>query len=698
MTTLRRLHGFALLSRLVANLSSAFLLMLAFAAAADTGSSLQARYSISSKDSALGRMLVSPESDGKWRVDYAYRENGRGPTITERFRIGAMGVPTHYEVSGKSSFGAEIREQFTIESRRIRWQSRIDQGDEAIDEHALFIPLESTPAYWGQLFASLIARPTGTAPAIGGAQLIADKITRVDLSTPDGQPLRVALVSMTGADSLPWYLWMTEEASPRIFASLDTNFRLILEGYEAHIEPLYALQLEAQDTRVIQQQQRLARRLAGATVIRNVRWFDSRAARMRGPADVWIIGDRIAAVARPDSLDATPQQTIDGTGRTLLPGLFDMHVHYSYDQALSYLAAGVTTVRDMGNDNRELLRMRARTEYGELPGPHIVPVGFIEGKSRFSSRNGIIANSLQESLAAVDWYAEQGYRMVKLYSSIQPDWVQPIIERARRKGLRVGGHIPAFMRAQDAISLGYNELIHVNQAMLNFVMREGDDTRTLTRFTRVGDDAHRVDTDSRRVREFIKLLRDYKVSFDPTVSTFESMFTQKQGDPAPMYAEVVDHLPALWRRSIRAAEMDLEGPRLDTYRRSFQRMLDLLREMHRADVLMVAGTDSGSGLALHRELQLYVKAGIPAAEALRMATWNASVVAGESEQRGSIERGKMADLVLIDGDPTLRIADLRKTSLVLRAGKVYEPARLWEAQGFKPFVEAATIESGSIDD
>ncbi len=698
MSHLRHLHGFTLLSRSIASLLGPMLLALAFTAAADTVPSLQARYSISSKDSALGRMLVERETDGSTRVDYAYRENGRGPTITERFKAGALGAPVQYEVSGKSSFGAEISERFSIEGKRVSWQSRIDRGDEVAEANALFIPLDSTPAYWGQLFASLLQRSTGSAPAIGGARLIAEKLSHVALSTRDGQTLRVALVSMTGADSLPWYLWMTDEASPQIFASLDSNFRLILEGYESHIEPLYQIQLDAQDARVIQQQQRFARSLAGTTVIRNVRWFDSRTARMRGPADIWLIGDRIAAIARPDGLDATPQQTIDGTGRTLLPGLFDMHVHYSYDQALSYLAAGITTVRDMGNDNRELLRMRTRTERGELPGPHVVPIGFIEGKSRFSSRNGIIASSLQESLAAVDWYAAQGYRMVKLYSSIQPDWVRPIIEHARQKGLRVGGHVPAFMRAQDAISLGYNELIHVNQVMLNFVMRDGDDTRTLTRFTRVGDDAYRVYPDSRRVRDFINLLRDYKVSFDPTVSTFESMFTQKQGEPAPMYAEIVDHLPALWRRSIRSADMDLEGPKLDTYRRSFQRMLDLIREMHRANILMVAGTDSGSGLALHRELQLYVKAGIPATEALRMATWNAAVVAGESDQRGSIERGKVADLILIDGDPTLRITDLRKTSLVVRGGVAYEPARLWETLGFRPFVEAATIHSGALDD
>ncbi|MDH5331438.1 MAG: amidohydrolase family protein, partial [Aquincola sp.] len=156
---------------------------------------------------------------------------------------------------------------------------------------------------------------------------------------------------------------------------------------------------------------------------------------------------------------------------------------------------------------------------------------------------------------------------------------------------------------------------------------------------------------------------------------------------------MTDHLPVTWRRSLRVAEMDLEGPKLQTYRASWQRMLELTLAMHRAGVPLVAGTDGLSGIGLHRELELYVQAGIPEAQALRIGTWNGARDAGADGYAGSIARGKAADLVLVEGDPTQRIADIRRASLVIKGGVAYSPAQLFEALGFKPVVEAARIDT-----
>jgi imidazolonepropionase-like amidohydrolase len=156
---------------------------------------------------------------------------------------------------------------------------------------------------------------------------------------------------------------------------------------------------------------------------------------------------------------------------------------------------------------------------------------------------------------------------------------------------------------------------------------------------------------------------------------------------------VADNLPVAWRRALRVAEMDLEGTKLTTYRTSYARMLELTLAMHRAGVPLVAGTDSTPGLGLHRELELYVHAGIAPAQALRIGTWNGARVAGAQAEAGSIARGKAADLVLIDGDPTQRIGDIRRASLVFKGGVAYAPSQLYEALGFKPLVEAARIES-----
>ena len=122
-----------------------------------------------------------------------------------------------------------------------------------------------------------------------------------------------------------------------------------------------------------------------------------------------------------------------------------------------------------------------------------------------------------------------------------------------------------------------------------------------------------------------------------------------------------------------------------------KRLLDLAAAMHRAGVPLVAGTDGLSGLGLHRELALYVQAGIAPSQALQTATWNAARVAGEGDRRGSIESGKVADLLLVDGDPSVAITDLRRASLVIQGGVAYTPAALYEAIGFKPFVAGAAI-------
>ena len=668
------------------------LLWLALAAASALAAPLE--YTVSIQDAPAGHMRVDTAADGRVNVDFSFRNNGRGPDMLESFLPGPLGAPVAYEVRGKSTMGAEIKERFDVADGRLRWTSRIDSGDEAAAPGTLFLPLESTLAYSGQLARSLLQRPDGVSPVIGGHRLVAQRLAKLSLDGPAG-PVAVVLVAITGADSQPWYLWLRDDGSDGFFAQVYPGWFIAPKGFEALAPTMLARQRQAQDERLMVLQRQLAQPVSGLTLIRGVRWFDAPAARMRGPSDVWLFGGRIGAVTAPGALAARADQVVDGAGRTLLPGLFDMHAHMWPGAGLFHLAGGVTTVRDMGGQNEDLLRLKARIDGGEVAGPTIVPAGFIEGKSPFSARLGFVVDSLEEAKTAVDWYAARGYRQIKLYNSIKPEWVKPLATHAKARGLGVAGHVPAFMRAEEAVRAGYDEISHINQAMLNFVTRKGDDPRTLMRFTRIGDDAQALDLASPKARAFLRLLRERGTVVDPTVGTFEAMFTQRQGQANPSLADVAEHLPAMWRRGLKSAEMDLEGDKLERYRQSYQRLLDLTMAMHRAGVPLVAGTDSLPGLGLHRELALYVQAGMPVTEALRTATWNPARVLGEADRRGSIERGKIADLVLIDGDPSLRISDLHRASLVFKGGMVYAPTRVYEALGYKPFVEAPALQPAS---
>lgn len=585
-----------------------------------------------------------------------------------------------------------MRETFRRADGRAVWQSRSDSGDQPADQDFAFLPLESTAAYNDALVRLLLARGAAGAPSINGLRLRAELVQRVSLPGPGGTPVPLALAVITGATAEPWYSWVRDDGSHAFFGTTWPGWSLVEKGYEALVPALVDRQREAADQRLLALRRQLAQPIPGLTLIRNVRWFDAPAAVLRGPSDVWLHEGRIARIAAPGQIRTRPDRVVDGAGRTLLPGLWDMHAHLWPGEGLAHLAAGVTGGRDPGNVNSELALTLGRIERGEIVGPKLVPYGFIEGRSPFSSRLGVVADSLEAALAAVDDYAARGYRGIKLYNSIRPEWVKPLAARAHALGLQVSGHVPAFMRAEQAVREGYDEITHINQVMLNFVVREGDDTRTLVRFERVGSDGQRLDLKGSQARRFIALLKSSGTVIDPTLVTFEAMFTQAQGQPNPVVADIADHLPVLWQRGVKSAEMDLEGNKLSTYRVSYQRMLELTAAMHRAGLTLVAGTDGWSGIGLHRELALYVKAGLKPAEALRIGTWNGARVAGESDRRGRIAPGYAAELLLVDGDPTRRIEDLRRASLVIQGTTAYAPDRLYEAMGWKPFVPSAKLE------
>ncbi|MGM9480737.1 amidohydrolase family protein [Roseateles sp. NT4] len=661
------------------------LLTLLLCAASALQPARAADYVVLGQNEVAGHLRVETTADGRIETDYSYRDNGRGPDLKESFRLAANGAPRDYRGRGRSTMGAEIAEDFDVADARARWRSRADSGETPAGEDFVFIPLEASPGYYGALVSMLLAQADGSAATLGGLRIRAEVLARL---TPDAATGPLALVAVTGADAQPWYYWVRDDATHALFAITWPSWAVMLQGSEALAPTLLARQQQAADERLIQLRQRLARPLGGVTLIRNVRWFDAPAARMRGPSDVWISQGRIDAVTEPGALRVLPERAIDGRGQTLLPGLWDMHAHLWSEDGLAHLAAGVTSVRDPGNDNAELQRLTGRIERGEVIGPHVHAAGFIEGKSPYSSRTGIVAETLDEALDAVSWYACHGFVGIKLYNSIKPEWVRPLTDKAHSLGLHVNGHVPAFMRAEQAVRGGYDELTHINQVMLNFVSRPGDDSRTLLRFQRVGSDAQAVDLSSPAVKHFIALLRERRTVVDPTLAAFEAMFTQAQGELDPTLGPVAGHLPVLWQRQMRVAPMDLDGEKLAAYRRSYAKMMGLTRDMHRAGVPLVAGADTTAGLGLHRELALYVKAGIPAPEVLRIATWNGARVAGASGQRGRIERGYAADLVMVDGDPSADIEQLRRASLVIQGQVAYAPAELYEAMGFKPFVGA----------
>jgi len=283
----------------------------------------------------------------------------------------------------------------------------------------------------------------------------------------------------------------------------------------------------------------------------------------------------------------------------------------------------------------------------------------------------------------VDRYAAMGYVQIKLYSSLDPKLVPAIARRAHEKGLRLSGHIPNGMTAEEAVRAGYDEIQHVNFLVLNFLDR-GIDTRSTGRFTEVGQHAAELDLKSDRVKDFIALLKERGTVSDPTLATFEALYMAPANAVGPTYAGVVDRFPPQVRRGFVGGGLTAPPGQEQRYRDSFRAMENLVLALHKAGVTIVAGTDALCGFALHRELELYVDAGLSPVDALRAATLVPARVMKRDRDLGTVAPGKLADLILIDGDPTARIADVRRVVLTVKDGVVYDPAALYRALEVQP--------------
>ncbi len=360
-----------------------------------------------------------------------------------------------------------------------------------------------------------------------------------------------------------------------------------------------------------------------------------------------------------------------------------MHAHVADNDGLLNLAAGVTTVRDLANDIDTLLARRRRIENLKEVGTRIVLAGVIDGPSPYHGPTKVLVSTDEEARAAVDNYERLGYVQIKIYSSVPPAVVPAIIQEAHRLGMRVSGHIPAEMYADQCVELGYNEIQHANFLMLNF-MRDVRDTNTRSRFTAVAQRGALLDLHSAAMQSFVQLLLAYHVDLDPTLDVFEDMYMQGPGVIPPAFQPVADRLPPQVRRQVLSSGLAVPPGMQETYRRSFRNMLAMIGMMYRAGIPIEDGTDEMPGISLHRELELDVEAGLPTNRVLQDATLNAARIMSMDADLGSIAPGKLADLDLIDGNPVSNIANVRNVVLTVKDGNLYNPAELFAALGIAP--------------
>jgi len=621
-------------------------------------------------------------SSDERQFSFEYTDRGRGPKIQCRMILNQQSIPVLVEISGNDYLKSPIEERFHWDKGKASWESPAEAGEKALDTGAFYISVNGVPEEIGVLAAALLASPEKTLALLPEGEAHIEKAGTLELKVGE-MDRKVGQYVLTGLGFLPVAVWLDDDNS--FFASVDPYFTVIREGWESSVADLQKAQEEVSSRRFTEMTARLSHRLTDPVVIEHANLFDSETGESHKNMTIVISGNRIQSVGSDGETAIDPNaQKIDAQGQMVMPGLWDMHVHIQDVDGLLNLANGVTTVRDLANDIDTVMALKKKFEEGALVGPRVILAGIIDGTGPFAGPTKMLVSNEQEARAAVDQYAKLGYEQIKIYSSVKPELVPFIIEEAHKNKLRVSGHVPAFMTAEEVVKLGFDEIQHVNFLFLNFLADTVKDTRTPLRFTAVAENAAKLDLNSQAVKDFFQLLKQRKTVIDPTVNVFENLFTARQGVASPGYAAVADRLPPQVRRGLLTGGLPVPEGMDQQYRASFQALLHMVKRLYDEGIPIVAGTDSLAGFSLHRELELYAQAGIPPARVLQLATLGCARIMKKDSQLGSVSPGKLADLILIDGDPLSNISDVRKVRIVIKNGVMFRTSEIDSEIGIKP--------------
>jgi imidazolonepropionase-like amidohydrolase len=595
-------------------------------------------------------------------------------------KAGPDAMPSTIAIRGVTPTG-DAGETFAINAGMARWKSPIDAGDASYSAAAFYVSQAGPIDTNAWLVETLLARPDKRMNLLPGGSARAVKLADLDVGSGAAKQT-ITLWAISGISTSPLPVWT--DANNKFFG-VAFGLAWLPEAYageQARMQDAQANALAAQAPALLKS---LVTVPVGPVVFSGVRLFDAEGVRFLANQTVVVDKGVITASGAAGSVTVPAgAQLIDGRGKTLVPGLWDCHMHVGDDYTgLQELSMGVTSIRDPGNDDVRTIDRRTRAAAGSLLMPHVYPSSLIDGKGTYTAQVANVATSEAEAVALVAKAKANGFTGVKFYGTLNPAWLPRSIAEAHKLGLHVHGHIPAGIRPLDAINAGYDEVTHINwvmmQAMPDSVIRESNG---ILRFEGPGRYARNVNLEGVAMKTMIGTMASKHIYSDPTMVAFESLYVPENGDLSPSYAPFVGTLPPTTERGFRsggfAVPKDLT--RAD-YRASWAKMVDLLGRMHKAGVPIVAGTD-GAGIELVHELEIYVQAGFTPAEALAAATIVPARLVGQDRKAGSIKVGKAADLVLVDGDPSTKIGDLRQTRLVMLDGKLLDADALRGAAGF----------------
>ena len=613
---------------------------------------------------------ITREPDGARRLstDFTFTDRGTPVTLTATLDYAANARPMHFTLGGQTSRMSTVSLDVTMlgDSARIREDSTtvtvLAKGAFPARGYAPIAVQQAVMREWLRR-----GRPT-TLPLAPAASLHitargTDTITVAD---------RSVILQRYSVAGLIWgreTLWLDARGDLIAAVTIDAEFdpvQAVREGFESATGTF--VKLAAGDAIAALSGSGAARTtdtliaLVGGTLI------DGTGAPPVPDAAIVIRGTKIVA-AGPRAEVRIPRgaRVVNSTGTTMLPGLWEMHAHYAQvEWGPIYLASGITTARDVGNQLEFLLGAREVLNSGHGIGPRLLAAGIIDGD--VPTGIGLARAATPEQGAAwVRRYHDAGLEQIKVYSSLSPEVLQAITAEAHALGMTVTGHVPRGMDGYQGVAAGMDQINHIS-----FVYR----------MMRAPSDSTPLAMDSPEAQKAIAFLVEHHIVIDPTIALFE-LNAHPADEPVSAFEPGVDKVAPELRQAL--THTGAEPAEAAKAQARFRTLLEIIGALHQAGVPIVAGTDlTVPGYSLHREMELYVQAGFTPMEAIQAATIVPARAMGLEKESGTLQPGMRADVLAVSGNPLERISDTRNVRFVIADGRYFEPAPLWRSVGFTP--------------
>jgi imidazolonepropionase-like amidohydrolase len=616
------------------------------------------------------------------KIDFKFTDRSTAVPLTAAFSSANDWTPRSFEIQGKNSRETDIDEAVEVQSEKIRLRDR-DKWTEAARPPQFFTIAGYAPSTMQMLMVRYWAThgsPPQLATLPRGQVKIEPRGT--DAVSIDGKEQKFDRFTIEG---LIWgreTLWF--DANRNLVAAITTDaefdhFEAIREGYESGLGTFVGLAGSdgmvalAEISKGISGSRAEKIALVGGTLIDGT-------GRDPVPDSVVVIEKGRIVEAGPKSRVKIPSgaQKVDVRGKTILPGLWDMHAHFEQvEWGPIYLAAGATTVRDCGNEFEFITAVRDAVASGHGLGPRLLLAGIVDGTG--PSALGVArVDTPEQAKMWTDKYHDAGFQQMKIYSSVKLEEVKDVAEEAHRLGMTVTGHVPIGLNAYQTIEAGQDQINHIPYIVDIMVPTLPADASRLDH----ANAAANLDLNSPAAQQAIAFLVQHGTVVDPTLALFE-FFSASTAKPAasiePGVLKVAPELQAI------LADVGPPSPQVEIREKVFAKELAVVGALHKAGVPIVAGTDQTvPGHSLHREIELYVQAGFTPMEAIQAATIVPARVMGLDKEIGTVEAGKRADVIILDGNPLESIRNVRKVEFVITNGIMYHCAELWRSVGFQP--------------